>query len=97
MVKLDKLASMVEGHLASMRNRFYSHPEDFPTAYYLPGCRGARFRLSDLDAWLESYRSSSAPASTPAPVTKPTKGRPRKASAAQIASARARQGKGGVA
>ena len=93
-IDLPELAAAIGANPRSLRNAFYLHPDDFPPAIYLPGCCGVRFLVSDIPAWLESHKAPTQ-ASTPAPVTKPTKGRPRKASAAQIA--RARQRKVGVA
>ena len=93
-ITLPELASLVSGQYESLRNHFYLHPEDFPPARYIPGCRGPRFVVADLPAWLESRKAKPSPASPP-PVTPKPQGRPRKASTAQIA--RARLGKGGAA
>jgi len=93
-IDLPELAAAIGANARSLRNAFYLHPEDFPPAHFLPGCRGARFLVADLPGWLESHRKVSAPqpqTSTP----KPRQGRPRKASPNQIA--RARKAKGGVA
>jgi hypothetical protein len=90
-IDLPGLAATYGANPRSVRNAFYLRPQDFPPAIYLPGCRGPRFLVSDVLVWLESRKTQPAP--PPPPVTpKPHKGRPRKASPAQIA--RARQGHG---
>ncbi|MDA8181043.1 MAG: hypothetical protein M0Z26_01670 [Acidithiobacillus sp.] len=92
-IALPELAAAIGANPRSMRNAFYLKPHDFPIAIYLPGTRGPRFLVSDVQVWLEARKT---PAPPPPPVTpKPQQGRPRKASAAQIA--RARQGKGDAA
>ncbi len=91
-LSLPELAALYGGNHRSARNWFYKHPEDFPPAIYLPGTRGPRFLVSDVPAWLDS-RKTQQPA--PPPSAPKPQGRPRKASASQIA--RARQGKVGVA
>jgi predicted DNA-binding transcriptional regulator AlpA len=91
-IDIPDLAAAIGANPRSARNAFYLRPQDFPPAIYLPGCRGPRFMVSDVLAWLESRKTQPAP---PPPVTPKPKGRPRKACAAQIA--RARQGNGGVA
>ena len=88
-ITLPELAAAVGGQYESMRNAFYLNPEDFPPAAYLPGCRGPRFLMSDVLIWLESRKAKPA---SPPPVTPASKGRPRKASQAQIAVARLGQG-----
>lgn len=91
-IDLPGLAAAIGANPRSLRNAFYLHPDDFPPAIYLPGCRGPRFLVDDVQAWLEARKTTPAP---PPPVTPKPQGRPRKASPAQIA--RARQGKGGAA
>ena len=90
-IDLPELAAVIGANPRSLRNAFYLHPDDFPPAIYLPGCRGPRFLVDDVQAWLEARKT---PAPPPPPVTPKPQGRPRKASPAQIA--RARQGQGGV-
>lgn len=91
-IPLPELAATYGANPRSVRNAFYLRPQDFPPAIYLPGCRGPRFLVDDVQAWLEARKTTPAP---PPPVTPKPQGRPRKASPAQIA--RARQGKGGAA
>lgn len=92
-IDLPALAAAIGGQLRSVRNAFYSRPQDFPPAVYLPGCRGPRFLVEDVQTWLESRRTQQA---APQPPAAPKRqGRPRQASVAQIA--RARQGQGGAA
>ena len=91
-IPLPELAATYGANPRSVRNAFYLRPQDFPPAIYLPGCRGPRFLVDDVQAWLEVRKT---PAPPPPPVTPKPQGRPRKASPAQIA--RARQGKGGAA
>ena len=91
-IGLPELAAAVGGQYESMRNAFYLHPDRFPPAIYLPGCRGPRFLVEDVRAWLEARKTQTTP--PPAATPKP-QGRPRKASQAQITLAR--QGKGGAA
>ncbi|OCX75536.1 hypothetical protein A6M23_01965 [Acidithiobacillus thiooxidans] len=91
-IDLPELAAAIRGNPRSLRNAFYLRPQDFPPAIYLPGTRGPRFLLSDVQAWLE-VRKTPVP---PPPATPKSQGRPRKASAAQIARARQGQGEGGV-
>ena len=91
-ITLPELAAAIGANPRTLRNAFYLRPADFPPAIYLPGCRGPRVLVSDVQAWLESRKTPAAP---PPPVTPKPQGRPRKASPAQIA--RARQGKGGAA
>ena len=91
-IDLPELAAAIGANPRSLRNAFGSHPDDFPPAIYLPGCRGPRFLVDDVQAWLEARKT---PAPPPPPATPKSQGRPRKASAAQIA--RALQGKGGAA
>ncbi|WP_428946894.1 hypothetical protein ACQUQQ_08745 [Acidithiobacillus ferrooxidans] len=91
-IDLPALAAAVGANPRSWRNAFYLRPDDFPRAIYLPGCRGPRFLMSDVLAWLESRKKAQA---APPPATPKPQGRPRKASPAQIA--RARQGQGGGA
>ena len=93
-IDLPELATAIGANARSLRNAFYLHPDQFPPAIYLPGTRGPRFLVSDVLIWLEA-RKPQQPASATAATPKPQQGRPRKASAAQIA--RARQGKGGAA
>ena len=92
-IDLPELAVAIGANPRSLRNAFYLHPDDFPPAMYLAGCRGPRFLVSDVLVWLESRKTQPAP--PPPPVTPKPQGRPRKASALQIA--RARQGQGGEA
>ncbi|MBU2817342.1 hypothetical protein [Acidithiobacillus ferrooxidans] len=90
-IDLPELAAAIGANPRSLRNAFYQHPDQFPPGIYLPGVAGVRFLVADLPAWLESKKKT-----VPPPTTTPKpQGRPRKASAAQIA--RARQGKGGAA
>ena len=91
-IPLPELAATYGANPRSVRNAFYLRPQDFPPAIYLPGCRGPRFLVDDVQAWLEARKT---PAPPPPPITPKPQGRPRKASPAQIA--RARQGKGGAA
>ena len=94
-IDLPALAAAIGANARSLRNAFYLRPRDFPPAIYLPGTRGPRFLVEDVRAWLES-RKGKAQTTTPPVVAAPTpKGRPRKASAAQIT--RARQAQGGAA
>ena len=92
-IDIPELAAAIGANVRSVRNAFYLHPDQFPPALYLPGCRGPRFLVSDAFTWLESRKTQ--PAAPPPPATPKSQGRPRKASASQIA--RARQGKGGAA
>lgn len=87
---ISELAALYGGNPRSARNAFYLHPEDFPPALYLPGTRGPRFLVTDALLWLESRKTQPAP--PPPATTKPRQGRPRKASAMQIARARKAQG-----
>lgn len=91
-IDLPELAAAIGANVRSLRNAFYLHPEDFPPAIYLPGTRGPRFLVSDVQAWLASRKTQTTPQP---PATPKPQGRPRKASPAQIA--RARQGKDGAA
>ena len=91
-IDLPELAAAIGAHPRSLRNAFYLHPDQFPPAIYLPGTRGPRFLVSDVQAWLEARKTQ--PTQPPAAASNP-QGRPRKATPAQIASAR--QGKGGAA
>ena len=94
---LPELAALYSGDPRSARNHFYRCPQDFPPALYLPSCRGPRFMMADIPAWLEGHKAKPAPASPPpAPVTPASKGRPRKASPDQIARARQHE-QGGAA
>jgi predicted DNA-binding transcriptional regulator AlpA len=93
-IDLPGLAAAIGANSRSLRNAFYAHPQDFPPAIYLPGTRGPRFLVSDVQAWLESRKVKPSPASPP-PVAPKPQGRPRKASQAEITLAR--QGKGGAA
>jgi predicted DNA-binding transcriptional regulator AlpA len=88
-VSMAELAELVGGHLSSMRNRYYAHPEEFPPAVFLPGVRGARFLLAEFPAWFESKKAPPA-LSTHMIEEKTTakRGRRRKASGAQIAKAK---------
>ncbi|OCB03089.1 hypothetical protein BBC27_09575 [Acidithiobacillus ferrivorans] len=87
---LRDLATLISGQFESVRNAFYLHPEDFPPVLYIPGCRGPRFRVSDIPDWLESRKKAKPSPASPPPAAPKPQGRPRKASASQIA--RARQG-----
>ena len=91
-IALPELAAAIGANARSLRNAFYLHPDQFPPAIYLPGTRGPRFLVSDVLIWLEARKTQ--PTQPPAAAPKP-QGRPRKASALQIA--RARQGQGGAA
>ncbi|MBU2769085.1 hypothetical protein HAP94_23715 [Acidithiobacillus ferrivorans] len=93
-IPLPELAATYGANPRSVRNAFYLRPQDFPPAIYLPGCRGPRFLVDDVQAWLEARKAKTQPAQSTAAAPKP-QGRPRKASALQIA--RARQGQGGAA
>ncbi|MDA8153627.1 MAG: hypothetical protein M0003_13135 [Acidithiobacillus sp.] len=92
-IDIPELAAAIGANPRSMRNAFYLRPQDFPPAIYLPGCRGPRFLVDDVQAWLEARKT---PAPPPPPVTPKPQGRPRKASPAQIARAR-QHGQGGAA
>ena len=94
-IDLPELAVAIGANPRSLRNAFYLHPDQFPPAIYLPGTRGPRFLVSDVLIWLEA-RKPQQPASATASTPKPQQGRPRKASAAQIARAR-QHGQGGAA
>ncbi|OCX76093.1 hypothetical protein A6M27_19230 [Acidithiobacillus thiooxidans] len=94
-IDLPGLAAAIGANPRSLRNAFYLHPDQFPPAIYLPGTRGPRFLVSDVLIWLEA-RKPQQPASATAATPKPQQGRPRKASAAQIARAR-QHGQGGAA
>jgi predicted DNA-binding transcriptional regulator AlpA len=83
-ITLPELAASIGANPRSVRNTFYLHPDQFPPAIYLPGCRGPRFLVSDVRAWLEARKTQPAPP----PVTPKAQGRPRKASPSQIARAR---------
>ena len=93
-ITIQELAAAIGANSRSLQNAFYANPSAFPPAAYLPGCRGPRFLMSDAMIWLESMKTQPA-SPPPAPVTPASKGRPRKASQAQIT--RARQDKGGAA
>ena len=93
-IDLPELAAGIGANARSLRNAFYLHPDQFPPAIYLPGTRGPRFLVSDVLIWLEARKAKTQPAQSTATAPKP-QGRPRKASAGQIA--RARQGQGGAA
>lgn len=88
---LPGLAAAIGANPRSVRNAFYLHPDAFPPPVYLPGTRGPRFLLDDVQIWLEAKKAQAAPPPAPKP-----QGRPRMASPAQIARAR-RQGQGGAA
>jgi len=95
-IDLPALAEAIGAHVRSMRNAFYQRPQDFPPAIYLPGARGPRFLMTDVLNWLESRKSTPEVSTTPAAPTasvEPPKrrGRPRKASPAQIARLQARK------
>jgi len=85
-ITLPELAAAIGANPRSLRNVYYLHPAKFPPAMYLPACRGPRFLMSDVLAWLESRKTQPPPAPLP-PMTK-SQGRPRKASLAQITRAR---------
>ena len=88
-VSMAELAELVGGHLPSMRNRYYAHPEEFPPAVFLPGVRGARFLLAEFPAWFESKKALPALSThMTEEKTTATRGRRRKASGAQIAKAK---------
>ena len=91
-IDLPGLAAAIGANARSLRNVFYARPQDFPPAIYLPGTRGPRFMVDDVQAWLEAHKTQPAP---PPPATPKSQGRPRKASPAQIASAR-QHGQGGA-
>ncbi|MHB8250671.1 hypothetical protein [Acidithiobacillus sp.] len=94
-IDLPELAAAIGANPRSLRNAFYLHPDDFPPARYLPGCRGPRFLVTDIPAWLESRQTQTTTTTTrPPPAAPKPQGRPRKASSSQIA--RARQGGKGV-
>ena len=93
-ISLPELAVAIGANVRSLRNAFYARPQDFPPVVYLPGTSGPRCLMTDVQIWLESRKAKPA-SPPPAPVTPTSKGRPRKASATQIA--RARLGKGGAA
>ncbi|MBN6740620.1 hypothetical protein JKG47_08780 [Acidithiobacillus sp. MC6.1] len=81
-IDMPQLTTLVGGHLASMRNAFYAHPQDFPPAITIPGCRGVRFLMADVLAWLESRKSAKAPAPRTEPPAPRPRGRPRLAAQA---------------
>ena len=91
-ITIPELAAAIGANSRSLQNAFYLNPEAFPPAAYLPGCRGPRFLVEDVRAWLESRKTQTT---QPPPVTPKPQGRPRISSAAQIT--RAQQGKGGTA
>ena len=52
-ITLPELAAAIGANPRSMRNAYYLRPQDFPPAVYLPGTRGPRFLVSDVQDWLE--------------------------------------------
>jgi len=63
------------------------NPADLPPAVRIPGCKGPRYRLRDVLAWLDGFPADhQRPAKRGQPLK--AKGRPRIASAAQIAAIR---------
>lgn len=88
-IDLPGLAAAIGANPRSSQNAFYLNPEAFPPAIYLPGCRGPRFLVEDVRAWLEFRKARPA---SPPPATPNTQGRPRKASPVQVAHARLGQG-----
>jgi predicted DNA-binding transcriptional regulator AlpA len=56
-IGLPELAQLVGANLPSMRNAFYTHPEQFPPAIYIPGCKGVRFLRQDVFHWLDERKS----------------------------------------
>ena len=58
-------------------------PHHLPPAIRIPGCKGPRYRLQDVLAWLDGFSAASRP-----PQPKQNIGRPRIASSAQIAAIR---------
>lgn len=96
-ITLPELATIISANPRSLRNAFYLRPQDFPSAIHLPACRGPRFLMSDVQAWLESRKTQPQPKPALLPPMTASQGRPRKASLAQITRARNGQGKGGSA
>ena len=60
-------------------------PHHLPPAIRIPGCRGPRYRLQDVLAWLDGFSAGQRPSK---PLPRKVRGRPRIASAAQIAALR---------
>ena len=60
-------------------------PHHLPPAIRIPGCRGPRYRLQDVLAWLDGFSAGQCPSK---PLPRKVRGRPRIASAAQIAALR---------
>ena len=90
---IPDLAAAIGANPRSLQNAFYLYPDQFPQPIYLPGTRGPRFLVSDVLIWLESRKAGTPPQQTA--MTTKGRGRPRLASAKQIAGAR--QGKGRAA
>ena len=91
-IALPELAAAIGANPRSMRNAYYLQPQDFPPSIYLPGARGPRFLVSDVQDWLEARKTQQAMPRPP--VTPKPQGRPRKASLSQITRARQGQERG---
>ena len=78
------LAEVLSVSPKTLQNR---NPADLPPAVRIPGCKGPRYRLRDVMAWLDGFPADhQRPAKKGQPLK--AKGRPRIASAAQIAAVR---------
>ncbi len=60
-------------------------PHHLPPAIRIPGCRGPRYRLQDVMAWLDGFPTGQRPSK---PLPRKVRGRPRIASAVQMAAVR---------
>jgi hypothetical protein len=60
-------------------------PHHLPPAIRIPGCRGPRYRLQDVLAWLDGFSAGQRPSK---PLPRKVRGRPRIASAVQMAAVR---------
>jgi hypothetical protein len=52
LLTVTDLAEVIKTKDSTLSERLKNHPEDFPPAMEIPGCRGFRFHPQDVADWL---------------------------------------------
>ncbi|QER43206.1 hypothetical protein F0726_00114 [Acidithiobacillus caldus] len=61
LIDIEALASILSLAPRTVRNRLSQNPASLPPRVWVPGTRGPRWRLSDVQDWLESLPTVAGP------------------------------------
>jgi hypothetical protein len=78
LLTVTDLAEVIKTKDSTLSERLKNHPEDFPPAMEIPGCRGFRFHPQDVADWLVELSAKalglrSAPANDMPRITRRTR------------------------